>query len=64
MYNSKKFKGRYIGAITGATLSFALWIMKHAPYSFFEALWIACLPGVFGFIGDYVQRKWFSKLEK
>lgn len=59
MDNSKKLTGWHIGATIGATLSFALWIMEHAPYSFFEAMAVACLPGVFGFIGNYMQRKYF-----
>lgn len=64
MDNSKKFAGWYIGALAGAILLFALWIMPHASYSFLTALAIACLPGVFGFIGNYVQRKYFLKPEK
>jgi len=64
MDNSNKSVGRYLGALTGATLLVALWMMEHAPYSFFEALTIACLPGVLGFLGGYIQRKYFSKPEK
>ncbi len=61
MDNSKKLTGWHIGATIGATLSFALWIMEHAPYNFFEAMAVACLPGVFGLIGNYVQRKYFPE---
>ena len=63
MYSTKRFKGWYIGAVIGATLAFVLWIMPHAPYGFFKALTIACLPCVFGLIGNYVQRKYLEPEE-
>ena len=59
MNNYKKYTGWRRGALTGAILSLALWLMPHPPYSFFVALFISLLPLVFGFFGNYVQQKYF-----
>lgn len=67
MGNSRRFSGRYagryIGTLSGAILSLALWLIPHPPYSFFLALAISLLPLVFGFFGNYVQRKYFPESE-
>lgn len=63
MDNSKKYVGWRRGALAGAILSLALWLIPHPPYSFFVALGISLLPLVFGFLGNYLQRKYFPNPE-
>lgn len=61
MLSSKKFTGRYLGALAGAVLAFILWITPHEPYSFSTALAISLLPLVLGFLGNYVQWKLYPE---
>ena len=64
MDNSGRFRGRYIGTLAGAVLSLILWLIPHTPYSFSEALAISLLPLILGFLGNYMQRKYFSENQK
>lgn len=61
MNNSSRFSGGYIGALVGAVSALILWIIPHSPYTFSVALGISCLPLALGFLGNYLQQKYFSK---
>jgi len=61
MDNSRRFRGRYIGTLAGAVLSLILCLVPHTPYSFSKALAISLLPLIFGFLGNYMQRKYFPE---
>lgn len=61
MNNSKQLTGRSIGTVAGAVLLLVLWLIPHPPYNLFVVLAISFLPLVFGLLGDYIQRRYFSE---